>query len=577
MQILINNIRFFDGSDKKSSLKNVLIKDGKIANISSEKIKGNFDEVINGTGKWLTPGFVDTHTHYDAEILLSPGLKESVRHGVTTNIFGSCSISMVYSKPLDCSDIFTRVEGVPREVVLPLLEKEKTWSTPKEYIEYLEKLPLGPNISCFIGHSDIRISTLGLNRAVDRNYTPNSEEIKEMQRKTEEALKAGFCGLSMMTTKWDKLDGERERSKPLPSTFARIKEFRALNKVLKKYDRILQGAPDIVTKYNMFFFLFESAGLFKKQLKTTLITLADTKSNPIIYLFAMTMGRLFNFLFKADFRWQVLPCRFQVFADGMDLVVFEEFGAGEEALHIKNQIQRNELLKDQNYRKRFLSDYKTKFSPRVWHRNFGDAYILDCPNPNYVNKSFSELAIINGKHPVDQFLDTVIEFGTQLRWTTTIANHRKKVLQQMTKSNAAIISFSDAGAHLRNMAFYNFPLQLLKLVYDAQKENRPYMTLEHAVHRVTGELADWFGLDCGYLKIGSRADCVIINPEGLNEQVLDIVEAEFVEMNNMKRLVNRNDEAIECVFINGEKVFSENKFINGYGTEKKYGSFLKAK
>lgn len=122
----------------------------------------------------MTPGFVDTHTHYDAEVLMSPGLKESVKHGVTTCVLGSCSISMVYSNPLDCSDIFTRVEGVPREVVLPLLEKTKTWNTPKGYIDYVDSLPLGPNINSFIGHSDIRISTLGLNKAVDKKYVLNN-------------------------------------------------------------------------------------------------------------------------------------------------------------------------------------------------------------------------------------------------------------------------------------------------------------------------------------------------------------------------------------------------------------------
>jgi N-acyl-D-aspartate/D-glutamate deacylase len=380
-----------------------------------------------------------------------------------------------------------------------------------------------------------------------------------------------------MTTKWDKIDGDRQRSKPLPSTFARLKEFRVLNRVLRKYDRILQGAPDIVTKYNMFFFLWESAGIWRKKLKTTLITLADTKSNPILYLFAMSMGKVFNWLLNADFKWQALPCRFQVFADGMDLVVFEEFGAGEEALHIADQIQRNQLLADKSYRKRFTKDYKTKFSPRVWHRNFGDAFILDCPNPDYINKSFSQLASEQAVHPVDFFLDTVIEFGNKLRWTTTIANHRRKALERIISSDATIISFSDAGAHLRNMAFYNFPLQMLKMVKDAQDRGEPFMTTEKAVHRLTGELADWFGLNTGKIEVGAKADCVIIDPAGLNGDVLEIKENIFPEMNGMKRLTNRNDKAIEYVFINGKPVFQNNDFMTGYGKDFQTGIFLEAR
>lgn len=576
MATLIQNVQFFDGTKNPSFKANILIEDGVIKKISKQAIKTTDAVIINGDGKWLMPGFIDTHTHYDAEVLLSPGLKESVRHGITTAIFGSCSISMVYSDPEDCSDIFTRVEGVPRDVVLPLLKRVKTWKTPAQFKTYLETLALGPNVAAFIGHSDIRISTLGFQKAVDKDYTPSQTELTQMAEKTELAMQAGYCGLSMMTTKWDKLDGERERSKPLPSTFAKLSEFRFLNRILRKYNRVLQGAPDIVTKYNMFFFLWESAGLFKRKLKTTLITLADTKSNPIIYLFAMSMAKLFNTLFNADFRWQALPCKFQVFADGMDLVVFEEFGAGEEALHLADPTHRNQLLADQQYRKRFIKDYQSKFSPRVWHRNFSDAFILACPNPNFVNKSFGQLAKEMAVHPVELFLDTVIEYGTKLRWTTTIANHRRKALERMISSEAAIISFSDAGAHLRNMAFYNFPLQMLKLVYDAQKRGESFMTLEHAVHRLTKELADWFGLNTGYLAEGVKADFVLIDPKGLNDDVLQITEASFPEMNQMQRLVNRNKDVIAAVFIAGVQVFDGKDFCPGYGSTLKTGQFLEA-
>ena len=112
MKTLIKNIKIFDGSEASSYIADVLIENDRIADIGENlNLPVN---IIDGSGKWLMPGFIDTHTHYDAEIMLSPGLKESVRHGVTTVLFGSCSISMVYSSPEDCSDIFTRVEGVPR-------------------------------------------------------------------------------------------------------------------------------------------------------------------------------------------------------------------------------------------------------------------------------------------------------------------------------------------------------------------------------------------------------------------------------------------------------------------------------
>lgn len=577
MKTLIRNVRFFDGTKSKSFVTDVAIIDAKIAEIASGQELSGFDQVIDGSGKWMVPGFIDTHTHYDAEVLLSPGLLESVRHGITTVALGCCSISMVYNEPEDCADIFTRVESVPRNVVLPLLQKVKTWSKPQDYKNYLNQLNPGPNLSAFIGHSDIRIKVLGLAKAVDKNYKPSEKELREMQDLLEESLKAGFLGMSMMTTRWDKLDGTRFRSHPLPSTYAGFGEFRKLNQVLRRWKRVLQGAPDIVTKYNMVFFLWESMGFLRKGLKTTLITLADGKANPILYRFVILLTNFFNKILKADFKWQSLPCQFQVFADGMDLVIFEEFRSGEEALHFAQYADRRKLFQDQNYRNRFKKDYDTKFSPRIWHRDFHDAFILACPEQGLVGKSFGEIALAQKIHAVDAFLDLVDRFGTELRWTTVIANHRRHALEKIVSSDAAIMSFSDAGAHLRNMAFYNFPLQLLKMVRDAEKEGRSFMTMEEAVHKVSGELGSWFNLDAGFLHKGCRADFVIIDPEGLNDDVLQIKEAHFPEMNNMKRLVNRNDKAITHVFINGRPAFKEGGFTPGFGKESGFGKFLEAK
>lgn len=152
MKTLIKNGLFFSGMSKEKAIKqDVLIDDsGQIAEIGS---CNSFDEVglkiIEAEGKWIVPGFVDSHTHYDAEVLASPGLKESARHGVTTIILGSCSVSAVFNNPEDTADSFTRVEAIPREVMLPLLEKEKTWNSPKEWKDYISKLPLGINIASF--------------------------------------------------------------------------------------------------------------------------------------------------------------------------------------------------------------------------------------------------------------------------------------------------------------------------------------------------------------------------------------------------------------------------------------------
>ena len=231
------------------------------------------------------------------------------------------------------------------------------------------------------------------------------------------------------------------------------------------------------------------------------------------------VARLVNRL-GGNFRWQHLPVPFEVYADGIDLVIFEEFGAGAAALHLRDEVERNELMRDEDYRRQFRKDYESKFGVRVWHRDFFDADIVDCPDASVVGKSFGQVGRDRGGlHPVDAFLDLVLEHGTALRWRTTISNHRPEVLKKLARDPGVQMGFSDAGAHLRNMAFYNMGLRLLRHVRDAERAGTPFMTVEQAVHRLTGELADWYRLDAGHLRIGDRADVVIIDPARLDERL----------------------------------------------------------
>ena len=123
---------------------------------------------------------------------------------------------------------------------------------------------------------------------------------------------------------------------------------------------------------------------------------------------------------------------FEVYADGIDLVIFEEFGSGAMALHIQEKLARDELMRDPEYRKKFRKDYESKYGPRVWHRDFFDAEIVACPDASVVGKSFGQVGVERGgKHPVDAFLDLVLEHGTDIRWRTTISNHRPEVLKKL--------------------------------------------------------------------------------------------------------------------------------------------------
>lgn len=577
-QLIIRNGLWFDGSGTAPALRHIGIRDGRVAAVSVEPLaEEGCPEVIEAEGKWVLPGFVDIHTHYDAEILVAPGLTESVRHGVTSVFLGSCSLSTVHSDARDCADLFSRVEAIPHEHVLGPLTRLKTWNTAADYIRFLESLPLGPNVAAFLGHSDLRAHVLGLGRAVDEEVRPDTAELQRMETLLEDALDAGFLGLSSMTTPWDKLDGERYRSKSLPSTFATWREHRHLNRVLRRRQRVLQSAPNTTNPLNAVLFFFESAGLFlRKALKTSLLVAADAKAAPSGMMPALLgLTKLWNRFGRSNLRWQHLPLCFEVYADGIDFVVFEEFGAGRLALHINDQVERNKLLQDENYRRQFRRECEARFDFRLWSRDFHDMEIIACPDASIVGKSFGDVATERGIHTADAFLDLVVQYGTQVRWRTVIANHRPAVLDRFAVHPALQLGFADSGAHLRNMAFYNMPVRFLKRVHSAVEAGRPFMSLEQAVHRLTGEVAEWYGIDAGTLREGDRADIAIIDPAGLVDAVDAFGEAEMPAFGGMKRLVNRSGDAVAATVIGGKIVFRDGEFVSGYGQSDRTGRFLR--
>ena len=271
MHFYIKNGKLFDGSGGAARYANLVIENGHIVKLTEEQLnEESFDQVIDAEGKWVTPGFVDIHTHYDAEIEVDPFLSESTRHGVTTVDLGSCSLGFTPGTPEDLADMFSRVEAIPRSVVLPLLEKRMKWKGFKDYAAHLNSLPLGPNVASFVGHSALRASVMGFERSVTKGAKPSTEELKKMKELLDEGLNAGYLGLSVNT--WDKLDGDRFRSRPLPSTYASWSEYAYLNKSVRRKRRIFQGVPNVSTKVNVLMFLWQSLGLFRPTLKTTVIS-----------------------------------------------------------------------------------------------------------------------------------------------------------------------------------------------------------------------------------------------------------------------------------------------------------------
>ncbi|MFO0563565.1 MAG: amidohydrolase family protein [Polyangiales bacterium] len=567
----------FDGRGAAPRRADVAIRDGVVRAVDANIDGSLAARVEDVSGKWVMPGFVDVHTHYDAEVEVAPALGESLRHGITTAIFGSCSLGTALSSAEDIADMFTRVEGIPYEHVLPLFQRVKSWSDPKGYRAHFDAVPLGPNVSAFVGHSDLRAHVMGLGASVTEGQRPTNQELATMKRLLEEGMDAGLIGLSLNTNRWDKLGGTRFRSKPLPATYARWDEIRALSSIVRDRHGILQGIPNISAKYDTLLFLAESAALNgRPPLKLSMVSLADVRSNRLVYKAISAITRFTNSVLGGDVRWQGLPMVFDLFVDGLDAPIFEEFSAGTAALHLTEAAERRRLLGTDKYRGWFRRQWTSMVVPRVYHRDFGTTRIVSCPDPSLVGRTFRDVARARKQDEVQCFLDLCIEHGDKLRWYTTIANDRVAHLRSIMANPDVQPGFSDAGAHLRNMAFYNFGLCLLKLARDAEREGVAFMPVERAVHRLSGEIAEWLGLDAGTLAVDSRADLVVVDPEHLDETLLQTHEEAIPEFGGYTRMVRRNNAAVPMVMVNGRVAVRDGEVRSEVGRERGFGRFLGA-
>ncbi len=575
--VCIDNGLVFDGRGGEPRCANVGIRNGEVVTVTDQAIpRDGTTRVIDARDRWVMPGFVDLHTHYDAEVEVAPSLSESVRHGVTTVFMGSCSLGASLGTPEDIADIFCRVEGVPREIMLPLLQERKDWDTLGEYFSHLDGLKLGPNVASFVGHSNLRMHVMGFERSVQPSVRATTAELERMEQLLNEGLDHGYLGLSVQTLPWDKLDGDRWPARPLPSYYAPWSEYRRLTRILRRRDRVFQGVPNVTTKVNVLLFLLESVGLVRKPLRTTIISLMDIISDRKIHWLVPMLTRFFNVVLRADFRLQALPNLFDVWSDGMQLVIFEEFGAGTEAINHANLEERAELLRDPEYRKRFKKQWTNFLLPKVYHRDFKYSEVLACPDDSVVGKSFAQVSQDRSCHVVDAFLDLAAEHGEHLRWYSVMANDRLGPLEGIVSHPDVLIGFSDAGAHLRNMAYYNYPLRMLKLARDAERRGESFMTIGRAVHRLTGEIAQWFRIDAGILEEGRRADVVVINPDKLDDRVDTAHEAEMEYFDGLSRLVRRNDETVDAVLINGKLAVLDGLPTPELGHEPGFGRLLRA-
>jgi N-acyl-D-aspartate/D-glutamate deacylase len=455
--LLIRRALIFNGLDQPPTLGDIAVKEGRIAKIAPS-ITEPAACIKEAAGLWLTPGFVDIHTHYDIEVEISPGLPESVRHGVTSIVMGNCSLSLTMGDPQTLADIFLRVETLPAELVHQWLNSAVQWQSPKDYFLHLDTLNLGPNVSALLGHSALRAYVMGLERSL--TAVANQTEIDAMQQLAEAALAAGCLGISVDMVHWHKVSGEYTGS-ALPSHHAHFREYRMLADVCRTRDAVFQMTPNPEDIFSFVNILRLSPGFFRPPLRNTILSALDLFQFPKLWRVFPFFTFVCNRLLDCNIRFQTLTEPFTIFADGPLTPLFEEFSAGVLLNSCHSSDERRALWADKNFVTEFKKQWRSKI-PHTFHRNLNEMTIVRAPDMTMVGQTFAALAKAKKQDPLTYFCELLALYDDQIRWVSCGANHRDSVRQQLMAHPHIIPGFSDAGAHSRHLAFFDSALSLLR-------------------------------------------------------------------------------------------------------------------
>ena len=558
LDLVVKNGLLFDGLASPPVRCDLGISQGKVTLIAPQ-ITQSSREIIDAAGLWITPGFIDIHTHYDIEVEIAPALSESVRHGVTSVVMGNCSLSLAIGEPQTLADIFQRVETLSPVLIQKWLRSSISWKTPREYLEHLKQLPLGANIAPLLGHSALRAHVMGLKRSLKEKAS--DDELAEMRRIAEEALGAGFAGISIDMVPWHMMSGEL-RGRTIPSQHADFREYAMLADVCRRFDAVFQVTPNPQNHKSLLDIYRMSVGLGREPLRITILAALDPVSDRRLWRVFKPMLFVLNKILRGNVRFQTLTEPFTVYSDGAITPLFEEFPSGVKLNDCDTREERLGLWQSPEFRQQFKREWSGGWR-KTFHRRLDLMTIVSAPDAMLTGKSFAQAAREREREPVEFFMELLETYDSDLRWVATGANDRLEQRLQLMKQKFVLPGFTDAGAHVQNLGYYDGALSLLK-----QAVQTGFLAPEKAIARVTGEPAEWFRLDTGILRESAKADFALINPEYLKEPISEQLAINDPVLDGAIRMVKRGSEKIiEAVYINGRCAFQRGEATEALGHE----------
>lgn len=535
LDLRIDNAVIYDGTGGTTQRGCIAVKDGRIVGVGS--VQGPAHTTVDAQGLALMPGIVDTHTHYDAQITWDPYANPSPALGVTTLIMGNCGFTIAPCRPAD-RDLtmrnLTHVEGMSLEALRAGID----WGFESfpEYMEMLERKGVGPNIACFVGHSGVRTFVM---RSDAARRAASGEEITQMRRVVVDAMEAGACGFS--TTRSYQHNGEA--GIPMPSRLAEEQELLALSGALREGRKgllMMTKASDTPVPWIESLAAAADRPYLVAALLHSNLTPEATFEDLQHIAAARTRGRQLYGAVSA------CPLNFEFTLH--EPYVFEGLAAWQPLMKM-DEAQIRKTLADPAFRQS-LKDELARRARRMFTGEWDKAFVAQAADPahaSYEGQSIEALARRAGIHPVDFMLDLALSEDLDTLFTATLLNSDEEAVGRMLKDPNAIVSLSDAGAHLTFLCDAGFGLHLLGYWV----RQRRLMPLEQAVKKLTSEPARLLGIrDRGTIAAGKWADLLLFDPasvgRGKSERVYDLPAG--------ASRINTPATGVHGVWVNGQLV-----------------------
>ena len=542
--LLIKNGRVVDGSGMSSFRADVGIKDGKIAEIG--KLSSPAAKTIDADGRAVSPGFIDNHCHYDAQVTWDPLCTFSPEHGATSVIFGNCSLSLApVRKGTEerLAEFLSYVEAIPMEVLKTV---EFEWETIPQYMDRLDQ-HLGINVGNLIGHSAVRHYVMG-----DDCQKPGATEaqVKAMQDVVRDGMRAGALGLSVSREK-----GHFDPQGVLiPALWADENEIFALADVLRDMSTgTIQagGGQYVELKDGMMRRLAEATG------RTVVYnSLSQTMRRPDEW--KIHMARIEETASMGIRAYPMCsPNRVTQDFTMKNTQVFRGLPTWHPIL-LMSDAEKLRLYADPEIRAKLHEeavvnkpDSAVGISKSWWNYIWVNEPALE-KNKWMQFKSIGQIAEAEGKRVIDAFLDLVVEEKLETRFLQAENNIDDEALSKILTHPNAVIGLGDGGAHVQFHGGYGY---ITKLLGEWVREKQ-VMSLEQAVRRLTFDSASTFGLyDRGLLRPGMAADIAIFDPAtvkcGKEEVVHDFPAGGW--------RIKETSEGVTHTIVNGQVLLEDKK------------------